>query len=193
MNPSTTPLPPDLQQLADGLAVVEREMGVLIRDLSDEELNWQARPGLSWSIAQVLDHLNVAGRVYLDRMEPVIAAASAERLPRRGPIAPGAFSRWFIRSLEPSSTRRLPAPKKIVPASTGRKADLWPEFQRMHARAIGLMERAAGLDLNRIRFTNPFIPIWRVTLGTGFRVLETHERRHLGQAQRVREAAGFPG
>lgn len=189
----STPLPPDLQQLADGLAAVERDLGELIRDLSDEAFNWQPEAGRAWSIAQVLDHLIVAGRLYLDRMEPAIAEASPERQPRRGPIAPGAFSRWFIRSLEPSSTRRLPAPKKIVPASTGRKAELWPEFQRMHARAVELMARAAGLELNRIRFTNPFLPVWRVTLGTGFRILETHERRHLGQAQRVCATAGFPG
>lgn len=187
------PLPPDLQQLADGLTAVEREMGELIRDLSDEAFNWRPEGGKTWSLAQVIDHLNAGGREYLDRMEPVIAAASPERLPRRGPIAPGAFSRWFLRTLDPSSRRRLPAPKKIVPASTGQKADLWPEFQRMHARAATLMERAAGLDLNRIRFTNPFLPIWRPTVGTGFRVLETHERRHLGQARRIREAAGFPG
>jgi hypothetical protein len=37
-----------------------------------------------------------------------------------------------------------------------------------------------------------FIPVIRFTVGTGFEVTSKHESRHLLQAERVRQAPGFP-
>jgi hypothetical protein len=196
MSGSFSSLPPDLQALADTLAGVERQAHQLIRDLPEEAFHWQPNEGRSWSLAQCLDHLTLSAGQYLGRMDPALATASPERPSRRGPIAPGWFSRWFLGYLDPSSTRRLPAPKKIVPpAESARRprAEIWAAYQAAHARLVDTMKRAAGLDLNRVRFTNPFFPLWRVTLGTGFTILVTHERRHLGQMERVTKAAGFPG
>jgi hypothetical protein len=56
-----------------------------------------------------------------------------------------------------------------------------------------LIERASEYDVNRIRFVNPFIPVIRFTTGTGLQIVARHEVRHLLQAERVKEAAGFPG
>lgn len=51
---------------------------------------------------------------------------------------------------------------------------------------------AQHLDVNRIRFVNPFVWVIRFTAGTGLEILSQHERRHLQQAERVRGAMGFP-
>jgi hypothetical protein len=196
MSGSFSSLPADLQALADTLAGVENRTHELIRDLPEAAFHWQPNEGRSWSLAQCLDHLTLAADTYLGKIGEALAAASPERQPRRGPIAPGWFSRWFLGYLEPSSTRRLPAPKKIVPpAESARRprAEIWSAYQAAHARVVEAMKRAAPLDLNRVRFTNPFFPLWRVTLGTGFTILATHERRHLEQMERVTKAAGFPG
>lgn len=47
-------------------------------------------------------------------------------------------------------------------------------------------------DVNPIRFKNPFIPGLRFSVGTGPEVLTRHERRHLLQAERIRESPEFP-
>jgi hypothetical protein len=44
----------------------------------------------------------------------------------------------------------------------------------------------------KYNFRNPFVPVIRFTVGTGLEILSKHERRHLLQAERVRESAGFP-
>lgn len=55
-----------------------------------------------------------------------------------------------------------------------------------------LLDEAAGLDLNHTRFVNPFISVIRFSVGTGFQVITSHERRHLWQAANVRANPGFP-
>jgi hypothetical protein len=50
----------------------------------------------------------------------------------------------------------------------------------------------AELDLNRIRFHNPFVATLRFTVGAGLLIIAAHNRRHLWQAEQVRQAAGFP-
>jgi hypothetical protein len=46
--------------------------------------------------------------------------------------------------------------------------------------------------VNRIRFWNPFVLGLRFTVGTGFQIIASHGRRHLLQAERVRDSADFP-
>ncbi|HSB53345.1 MAG TPA: hypothetical protein VLD58_03280, partial [Gemmatimonadales bacterium] len=48
------------------------------------------------------------------------------------------------------------------------------------------------LDLNGTRFANPFLPLVRFSVGTGFQVIAAHQRRHLWQAGRIRENPRFP-
>lgn len=67
------------------------------------------------------------------------------------------------------------------------------DWRRIQAEVRDLLREAAGIDLNRTRFVNPFIPLVRFTVGTGFLVIAAHERRHLWQAERVKANPGFPG
>ena len=108
-------------------------------------------------------------------------------------ITPGWFGRWFIRNyIEPSPhTRRVSAPKKITPG-TQIDAAILQRFLASNDRARAVTRQAAPYDVNRIRFRNPFIPVLRFTVGTGLEILSNHQRRHLLQAERVRESLEFP-
>ncbi len=41
------------------------------------------------------------------------------------------------------------------------------------------------MDLNRIRFKNPFVHLLSFTVGTGLLIILAHDRRHLWQAEQV--------
>ena len=160
------------------------------RTLTPDQLNWRPQPD-AWSIGQCLAHLAAGNELYLEAIE-----ASLTRNLNTGPVqevTPGAVSRWFIRSyLEPSAqTKRSTAPGKIRPAPITDAAVL-DRFLRTNERVRALMRRASDYDVNRIRFKNPFVSMIRFTVGTGFTILSAHERRHLLQAERVREAMGSP-
>ena len=187
----TTSLPEDLREIQSQLTASDREAQALFRDLDEEQLNW--RPDeRSWSIAQCLDHLNVANRLYLAPMLYAIEEARRKGSVRKGPIRPGFFGRWFAATMEPPPKRKLPAPRKIVPAVRKGRAELIEDWRRAQTETDAVLREAAGIDLNGTRFVNPFISLIRFSVGTGFQVIAAHERRHLWQAGQVRGRAGFP-
>lgn len=176
-------------QLLAELDANDHKARELTAGLTVEQLNWQPAPG-AWSIGQCLEHLCLASEKYLP---PISAALVNQPLSPVREITPGWFARWFIRSfIEPSPmTKRASAPKKIVPGS---RVDLsiLDRFLRGNRDTRELIRKFETCDVNRIRFVNPFISILRFTVGTGFMLTCGHERRHLLQAERVKQSPGFP-
>jgi DinB superfamily len=188
---SPSAVPSDLIAITDALDAADRDAGQLVGDLDHAQFNWRPDGG-GWSIAQCLDHLVRANSIYLDALRAGAARARTAQFVRRGPIRPGVFSRLFIRAIGPASGMRLPAPSASVPASDLRKEAVLPAFLRIQEDVRAFAQACADLDLNRARFVNPFVRGIRFSVGTGLLVIAAHDRRHLGQAHRVREAASFP-
>ena len=161
----------------------------LAQSLTLNQLNWKPAPGV-WSVGQCLEHLAVSNEVY--------GAAIAEALPGApagvaDEIRPGWFARYFIREyIAPTEQRtRHKAPPKIRPVPDV-DASILQRFLDTNRQARDLVERARSIDVNRMRFRNPFVPLIRFTVGTGLEILAKHEQRHLQQAERVRNDARFP-
>jgi hypothetical protein len=177
------------QRILSELEASDRRVRSLASSLTIEQLNWTPAPG-AWSVGQCLKHLHLANEVYL----PAISAAlgDGQRLPVEK-IVIGWFGRWFIRGfIEPSPvTRRAKAPKKIAPPETI-GASVVDQFLRSNQDARELVAKAGDYDVNRIRFRNPFVPLMRFTVGTGLEIIAKHQNRHLLQAERVGQSAGFP-
>ena len=185
-------LPQDLQQLVDVWLEVERQTDILLEPLDDEQFNWAPASGV-WSIAQCFDHLNTANALYMSRLQPAVDDALAAGHMRGGPIASTWFGRRFIASLQPPVRIKMKAPGKIVPAVRKRKAEVWPEFVRQHIHLRSFIsERCGQVDLNTARFRNPFVPVIWMRAGTALGVMAAHDRRHLVQAQQIRQSPGFP-
>jgi hypothetical protein len=161
----------------------------LAKTLNPRQLNWSPSSGV-WSVGQCLEHLRVTNEVYLNPMSDSLTGRQRAVVQE---ITPGWFGRWFIRSfIEPSSrVARGRAPKKIRPAAQV-DSSILDRFLRSNEEARDLVRRARNHDVNRIRFRNPFIPVIRFTVGTGFEILSQHQRRHLLQAERIRASANFP-
>lgn len=184
------PYPDDVQRILDDLDANLRRAEALVRDLDEAQFSWQPSPG-SWGVAQCLDHLNVSNAIYLGPMREAVERARRQGRRRRGPLRQGLVEQWFTASLEPPPRRRLPAPKKIAPALREGKERIAGEFRRIQGEVEALLRGAADLDLG-VRFRNPLIPLVRFTVGSGFLIIAAHERRHLWQAERVRDRPDFP-
>jgi hypothetical protein len=187
-------LPADLQTLDDALGAAERDGRALVAGLTDVLGAWRAAAG-SWSVAECLDHLGTANRVYLDAMQPAAARARADGRQRRGPARPGLVGGWFVNYLEPPVKPRLKskAPRLIRPRTAPSLNDAFVAFLASHDDVRAFLRAHADIDLTGVRFPNPFIPGVRFSLATGLHVIAAHERRHLWQAWRVRQAAERSG
>ena len=177
-------------RLIDELNAADRRANEIARALSPEQLELETRG-------------RTAGGWPVPRSPPASPTTSICRRSRRHwthqrpspvpAITPGWFGRWFIRNyIEPSSGGgKARAPRKIVPSQHVDPSVL-ERFLRSNEAARDLVRRAGPYDVNRIRFRNPFVPLLRFTVGTGFEILSRHQRRHLLQAERVTQSPAFP-
>jgi hypothetical protein len=183
----TTLVAAELVALDEALAANERDAQTLVAGLTDAQGGWRPAPE-SWSIAECLDHMATANRVYLDAMTPPAARALAYGRRRRRPALPGVIGRWFIGSLEPPAKPlfRRKAPRLIRPRDAPPLADAVAALQASQDEVRGFVRRYADIDLAALRFPNPFVRGLRFSLATGLHVIAAHERRHLWQAWGIR-------
>jgi DinB family protein len=188
--PIGTTLPAWSVRLITELDAADERAKELVIGLNLEQLNWQPGPGV-WSIGQCFEHLCMANEVYLPAISSSLEGKPISTVQE---IIPGWFGRWFISNyIEPSpQSKHAHAPKKIVPGARVEPSVLH-RFLRSNQAARELVRHACNYDVNRIRFRNPFIPVLRFTVGTGFEIVSRHERRHLLQAERAKRSSGFPG
>lgn len=176
-------------RLAFELSANDQSANALVTGLRDEQLNWQPAPGC-WSVGQCLEHLCLTNEAY---RPPISAALKGKPDSPAEQITPGWFARWFIRSfVEPSpKSKRASAPGKLRPRARV-ELTILDRFLADNRACRELILHARSKNVNNIRFWNPFIPGLRFTVGTGLEIIASHERRHLLQAERVRDSVNFP-
>lgn len=185
-------LPPDLQRILHDIDQADRAGVVLADSCTDEQFYWQPRGGEGWSVAQCLDHLGTMNLVYGDAIRKGVDTARAHGSIRREPARPGYFGGKFVQSMEPPVKRRLRAPRRSKPMLKNDRRAILDAYRAGHDLVRGLIADAAGIDINRARFPNPFIPLLRFSIATGLLVIAAHDRRHLWQAEQVKQAPDFP-
>lgn len=186
--------PADLQAILSELDRTDAEARLLVSTLTEAQLNWQPGGGTGWSVAQCLDHLAQSTALYAPALLEAVRKAKPKASPHtRKPIQPPWLGRWFIRDLEPPPKRKFKAPKRATPAAQQlNSAEVLKAFMAAHDQVRVVIEEAGEVDLNRVRFRNPFLRFLPWTVGTGLLILGAHDRRHLWQAQQVLNAMQEP-
>ena len=178
-----------VSRLLAELDAADKQATALAGGLSVDQLNWRASQA-EWSIGQCLEHLAVTNEVYAVTIAEGVIDCPAGKADE---ITPGWFGRWFIRSFIDPATQKIKAkaPAKIVPIATV-DAGILRRFLETNQITRQLVQRASNVDVNRVRFKNPFIGVIRFTVGTGLEIITKHQRRHLLQGERVKQSPGFP-
>jgi hypothetical protein len=159
--------------------------------LSASQLNW--KPAAErWTIAQCFDHLITSNKGYLPIIESVRTGKKQTRFVERLPVLPGLAGKLLIKSLDPASTRKIRAPKKFEPAQSDISAGVIDDFVAQQGQLIEGMKSTSHLHLEKIVITSPALSFVAYSLLDAYRIIVTHERRHLQQAKRVTEEPGFP-
>jgi hypothetical protein len=183
------------------MLIVEMEANVshlesLTHGLSDVQFNWRPEAG-RWSIAECVTHLNIVNGGDLVPLESAISRGRARNRIGEGPFSYGFLSKKFVAMMEPSSTTKMKAPKLYVPPSQAGKDETVKEYRRIATELRRLAKSADGLHLGRVKTSMPALPaalraFVKMPLGARFHALTAHDRRHLSQAERVRDSPDFP-
>jgi DinB superfamily len=159
--------------------------------LSAAQLNWKPSAD-RWSVAQCFEHLLTSNSGYFPVIEDVLAGKK-RTFWQRMPVLPGLAGKLLIKSMDPSSTRKVKAPKRFQPAQSDISASVIDDFVDQQGKIIEKMKASEHLDLERIVITSPVSAAITYSLIDAYRLIVVHEQRHFEQAKRVMEESAFPG
>jgi hypothetical protein len=157
-----------------------RAAGILAKVGEDRFL---ARPGEdSWSAAECLGHLTLSTEMFMPRWDQALEDARTRKLFGRGPFEKDLVGVAFVWALEPTTRVRAKAPAFLHPS---RGSNTLPDFLASQEKLIAHVEAWNGLAVDRIKVASPVASIVRYSVWSSFEVTDTHQRRHLLQAERA--------
>lgn len=183
-----------MTSLSASLAAIRNELDATtsrLHELVDtmDDAAWCAKPsGSRWSVAECVEHLNITSRAYVPLLRDGLRDGRA-----RGLTNPTSNNRldlfgWLlVRMLEPpvKKKRRMPTPAPFVPASIEPKTKVVGEYEALQRELVGILTEAEGLAISKIKVRSPFNAKLRYSVYSSLRVIATHQRRHLWQAEQV--------
>lgn len=178
-------------QLHPRLTAIEKELAEAttraanLVDRVDEGVFHRRPLADRWSIAECLVHLSLTTRAYLPLIDDALQigrlmAVTGPRRFRRD------FSGWLLCTMaEPPYRYRAITTARFVPDASGSRADILAEFVRLQQELTSRVYHAEGLDLTRLTIVSPFDGRLEYNLYSCFRILPTHQRRHLWQGEQI--------
>lgn len=146
-------------------------------------LSQQPQPG-KWSVAQVLEHLNIYARYYITAIEQSLHHSQSGSSVN---FTPGWLGNYFTNLMKPSDDkiikRKLKSPAHAVPSAQPDAAAMLAEFINHQHHLLNLLQiaRTASLDYNRIPIS--LTRLIKLKLGDTFRFFIAHEQRHFLQIE----------
>jgi hypothetical protein len=178
---------PDLEFLALQFAEAEARMHQLAESVS--EATWATRPpDGGWSMDECVAHLTLTNRRYVPILAEASDAAPAfdDEEPSRS-MHRDLAGRLLTWMMEPPVRFRLPTRSEFLPQGPVSRSRTVAEFDAAQAAIQQQLRAMDGLDITRIRVTSPFNASLRYSAYSALHILVAHERRHLWQAERVRD------
>jgi hypothetical protein len=178
---------PDLERLSHQFAEADARMHRLAESVSEAEWGRRPAPGI-WSIDECIAHLTLTNQRYV----PILAeAADAAPAFADGEIPThlhrdlaGRLLTWIM---EPPVRFKLPTQPEFTPRDTVSRPRTIAAFDASQAAIQQQIRAMDGLDISTIRVTSPFNSSVRYSAYSALHILAAHERRHLWQAERVRD------
>lgn len=154
------------------------------------KLNYCPEEG-SWSVAQVLEHLNAYNRYYLPAIEKSMVHISKDT---SAWFIPGFWGNYFTKTMMPKNVyeikNKMKAPKNYIPGKGLNVEAVFKEFIQHQNKLLQLLDVARRRNLNTIRIPISISKLVRLKLGDTFRFLIAHEQRHMIQARNAIKAVG---
>jgi uncharacterized damage-inducible protein DinB len=154
------------------------------------KLSYCAEEG-SWSVAQVLEHLNMYNRYYLPVIERSMVHITKDT---NSWFVAGFWGNYFTKMMMPKNVydikNKMKASKHYAPDKSVNVEAMFKEFFQHQNKLLQLLEVARRRNLNTIRIPISVSKLVRLKLGDTFRFLIAHEQRHMIQARNAIKAVG---
>lgn len=183
---ASAPNDPLLQDWQDQLGALRERARSLVIPLTHVERVRTPAAG-AWSVDQVLEHLTTFNGLYVVVMQRALTVQATRASSSHSAWKPTFMGRMLVKASDPSSTRRMPSPRRSRPGPIV-GAHALARFEESVSNICTLMRSADGVDLRSVRFPSPFTALVRLNLGDGFAICVTHTARHVAQIERTIDA-----
>ena len=159
--------------------------------LTPTQLNW--KPSAErWSVAQCFEHLLTTNKGYFPLIDDVLSGQKTKSVWQRVPIFPGIWGKLLVKSMDPTTKRKVKAPKKFQPSASDIGPTIIEDFTEQQLQLIASMKATEHLDVAKIIIPSPVTAVINYSLLDAYRLIVVHEQRHSLQAKRVTEENSFP-
>jgi hypothetical protein len=179
--------PEQARQLITEVDSAAARAAALVAGMDDAALRRRPSSG-GWSVAENVQHLILTAGAMLPLAESAVAALERDRPPARGEAGLGFLGWMLFKSLEPPSRMKIKTTKPFEPIDVKDALTLVDRLRVNDEKLKALISRATGLDTTRVKVTSPFNDKVKYNLYAAFRIMLSHTRRHLWQAEQVKAA-----
>lgn len=156
---------------------------------ADEALLQQSPAAGKWSVAQVLEHLDIYCRHYITAIEHKLHNHQTSPAFH---FKPGWLGNYFTKLMKPAVTntiaKKMKAPKNALPSLQPDAVAVLEEFLQHQYHLLNLLAIARSADLNSIRVPTSLSSFISLKLGDTFRFFIAHEQRHFVQVDNTLKA-----
>lgn len=182
------PLNLQLEEIKTQLDAASQKADSIVRGVSFEQLKERPQPD-RWSIAECLVHLNLSSEGEINVLNDAYEQNQTKRMYAEKQFKMDLLGRFLKWTLEPPpmSLSRLKTTEMFQPIDVEPLGEVLPRFLVLQEQLKACVDAANGLPLDRIKVVSPFNTKVKYNLLSCFHILLAHERRHLWQAERVKE------
>jgi hypothetical protein len=157
-----------------------------LKKTDPELLMRKPAPG-SWSVAQVLEHLNSYGKYYLPLIEEKLKASESFS---NEFFTPGFLGNYFTNSMLPKEGQvknKMKSPAANQATKDPDSHEMIEEFLTQEYLLLELLNQAETVDLNKIRIPISLTNMIKLKLGDVFNFIVAHHQRHFLQIKNTME------
>ena len=182
-------LNPQLDEIKIQLDAASQKASSTVNSVSFEQLKQRPKPD-KWSIAECLVHLNLSSQAEIDVLNDAYKQIPTKQISAEKQFKMDLLGRFLKWTLEPPpmSIFKVKTTEKFQPVAIEPLSEILPTFLALQEQPKASVDAANGLPLDQIKVVSPFSSKIKYNLLSCFNILLAHERRHLWQAEKVKEA-----
>jgi hypothetical protein len=173
------------------LKQVQQKIEANFGQLSEEQLNWKPDEK-TWSIAEIIDHLNVTTKLYYSVFDDIKNNTLKTNFWMKIPFWKKLVTNALIRVVDPETKRKTTTSPPFEPTKSSYTAEIVNEFAKTQSQLIIYIHELDGYDHANIVVASPLNAAFVYNLSDTFTILWKHQVRHLNQAKTLMSRDEFP-
>ena len=182
-------LNPQLDEIKIQIDAASQKASSIVNSVDFEQLKQRPQPD-TWSLAECIVHLNLASQAYINILDDTYEQISTKQMYAEKQFKMDLLGRFLKWTLEPPpmSIFKVKTTERFQPVVIEPMSEVLPTFLALQEQLKASIDAANALPLDQIKVVSPFSSKIKYNLFSCFNILLAHERRHLWQAEKVKEA-----